>query len=442
MDVLLAGGSGFIGQELGLALTRVGYNVHLLSRSPEKIRGLTAFPATSVVGWNEISKRRYDVVINLCGESVADTPWSAEGKQRLASSRIATTKELAEKVQPPGLWIQASAVGFYGNRPGEELNEDSVRGEGFLATLCDDWEKVAPSQNSRLVVMRLGVVLGLDGGILGTLDSLYARGLGASLGEHFLPWIHIEDVCASVVHFIKTPSCVGVFNLTAPTPVPFRTFHEALKEKKKVMALPAPPSFVLRLALGEKASFILADQKVLPRRLLESGFQFGFATMVEALADIYKDQLRDGVYWITRKLWLPKTTAELWPFFTDEYNLERITPPLLQFHVKDKSTPKIEKDTLIRYRLKLRGLPMGWTSRIAVWDEHREFVDTQINGPYQFWYHRHLFESLGSGTLCTDRVQYKLPMGMIGNLVASSFVRKDVEAIFRFRNQTLKEIFG
>jgi uncharacterized protein (TIGR01777 family) len=455
-SILVAGGSGFLGQELGISLVRAGHNVSLLTRKPEELRGTTAFPATKIFSWDDLLRAEHaeslsqvDVLINFCGTSIADSKWNAEGKAELRRSRVDVTSTLIESLKQAGcrpkLWLQASAVGYYGDRPGGEvLGESSEMGEGFLSELCRDWEQSCQSieQQTRVVYLRISPILDLAGGMLGTLDQLYAGGLGASLGSHGLPWMHIEDFCAAIQHCIANERVSGPVNFCSPSLESYDDFHKALCKQKQVISLPGPPKFLLRAVLGEKSTFLTNSQQIIPQKLLDTGFQFKFKTLESAFSDLYADQLKAGVFWLTRKIWIPRSTDELWPFFSNEHNLEQITPPLLNFHVKSKSTSEIEKNTLIHYRLKLHGIPIRWTSRIAVWNPPHEFVDTQIKGPYSYWYHRHLFEPMGNGTLATDRVQYKLPMGAIGTYLASRFVRSDVEKIFDYRTTVIKKLFG
>lgn len=133
---------------------------------------------------------------------------------------------------------------------------------------------------------------------------------------------------------------------------------------------------------------------------------------------------------------------EVFAFFCDETNLERITPPWLSFKVLGKNTPTIQTGTLIDYRLSLRGLPIRWQSKILEWEPHHKFVDIQTRGPYRLWHHTHLFEATPEGMLAKDRVQYEIPLGMLGRIFAGSFVRRDIEAIFAYRRRVISEIFA
>lgn len=140
--------------------------------------------------------------------------------------------------------------------------------------------------------------------------------------------------------------------------------------------------------------------------------------------------------------WVPRPLEEVFAFFSDEKNLETLTPAFLKFRVLGKSTPKIQEGTLIHYRLSLHGLPMRWTSRIEEWTPNQRFVDTQVKGPYSLWHHTHSFEPENGGTRMKDRVRFRLPGGWLGQLAAGWVVRRDVERIFAFRKQTIERLFA
>ena len=144
---------------------------------------------------------------------------------------------------------------------------------------------------------------------------------------------------------------------------------------------------------------------------------------------------------LKRIQWLPSPVSEVFPFFADAKNLERITPPWLRFRITYQSHPRIEKGCIFKYRLKVHGFPIYWTTEIIEWDENRSFVDFQMKGPYRLWHHTHTFVEKNGGTEMTDVVRYRLPFGKLGDLVAGSFVEKDVAEIFDYRFQVIESIF-
>lgn len=139
--------------------------------------------------------------------------------------------------------------------------------------------------------------------------------------------------------------------------------------------------------------------------------------------------------------WVPHPVEKVFSFFSDEKNLEILTPPWLQFKVLQKSTPQIEEGTLIDYRLKLKNIPFKWQSKIIDWVPNEKFVDTQTKGPYQYWHHTHTFEPLRNGTLMVDRILYRVPLKAFGDLLTSHQVSKDIKKIFQYRKEKIEEIF-
>jgi hypothetical protein len=187
---------------------------------------------------------------------------------------------------------------------------------------------------------------------------------------------------------------------------------------------------------------VLSSQRVMPTKALDSGFQFRFATLEDALADLYPDWYSRGLREFIAHQWVPHPVDKVFPFFADAANLEAITPPWLGFHVLKKSTPEVQKGTLIDYRLSLHGIPLRWKTRIEEWVPNQKFVDIQLRGPYSHWHHTHLFTPVKGGTLLTDRVLYKVPLGKIGALTAGSYVKNDVGKIFQYRKKKIEELYS
>ena len=461
-NILLVGATGFIGRTLGISLYRAGYDLTVLTRNPSKAKKDLPFPCETVA-WEEnktegaAAKLQVPLkavesahaVINLAGESIADGRWTAERKKILRDSRVSTTEAissaLAAAKKRPSVWIQTSATGLYGPRGSEELTETSTAGEGFLAEICKDWEAAAVAAKdptTRLVLMRIGVVLGLDGGALPKLAALRQRGASIVIGSgsQWLSWIHIDDLVNLIVTSVEDNRYEGPVNGVAPMPCTWGELNDALSGS----SLPPvkAPSVAIRLTTGEGPLALAASQKIIPKRALDRGFSFAYPTLDAALTDLLgpKDQRRDG--WLFTRQFIPAPLAKVAPFFADEKNLEAITPPWLNFRVLDKSTPEIGNGTLIRYQLKLHGIPMKWITQISNWDPSHGFVDEQLKGPYAKWVHRHTFEPFAGGTLMTDYVRFRLPLGTLGNLAAGWAVNHDVSKIFAYRREFIGKLYS
>lgn len=292
-SVLITGGTGFIGGHLATALVARGVHVTILSRSPQTaqegisyIRALEGFSAPA--GRN--------AVVNLAGESLNSGRWNAERKQLFRDSRVNVTRDLVAWINaqdnPPESLVSGSAVGWYGHRGDEILTEVSPAKEGYSHQLCVDWEQAAQDalgDNTRLCLLRIGVVLGADGGSLPEMLGPARFGLGGPLGsgDQWWSWVHVTDLVSMILWLLENPSCSGVFNGTAPHPVRQGEFARVLGKVLHRPAFMPLPAAVARLMLGEFADEILLNgQRVEPARVQAHGFQFEFDALEPALTDL------------------------------------------------------------------------------------------------------------------------------------------------------------
>lgn len=453
MKILLTGGTGLVGKRLGIRLVQAGHSVRVLTRKALAAKEACPYPAEFVEatgqGFPVQMLEGVDAVIHLAGESVAGGRWNASRKKKIRDSRVEFTKNLMNHVRVLGPSVKhvlmASAVGYYGDRGDEALAEDAVQGTGFLAEVCRDWEKElfeAPVGTRRLrrVALRIGVVLSDQGGALKKLMPVFEKGIGGPVGSgrQWMSWIHIDDLVEMFVFHLGQET-QGVYNAVAPNPATNREFTQALGVAFKKPALMPAPEFGLWIAFGEMAQVILGSQRVMSQKMTDAGFKFQFSNLQAALNNLIAER-SEGYHVFEAEQWVPRPAEDLFQFFSDEKNLEKITPPWLNFKVKYKTTPQIQAGTLINYELKLNGIPFFWQTLIETWQPPVEFVDTQKKGPYATWKHRHQFEPLGKGTLMKDRVLYKLPMGLLGELVAGWKVHSDVLGIFQFRRRIVTQL--
>lgn len=290
MRILVTGATGFIGRSLVERLVARGDRLTLTSRDPVGVQPPS--PETEVVGTlPELA--RFDAVINLAGEPILGRRWSAAQKARIGRSRVEGTRGVIlalERADPrPAVLVNASAIGFYGDRGEEQLDEQSRPGSDFLAEVCVDWEASANRARElgvRTVLLRTGVVLGPGGGALKKMLPLFRLGLGGPLGSgaQWMSWIHREDLVRMILHSLDTPEVEGPLNGTAPDPVTNRTFTAELGRALHRPALLPAPSFGLRLLLGEAAGMLLASQRCSADRALELGFRFDHPELAGALA--------------------------------------------------------------------------------------------------------------------------------------------------------------
>lgn len=294
MRILVTGGSGFIGATLVRALVARGHELWVLTRHPDKTATRLPEGVVLVSTLDEISNdARLDAVINLAGESIAGGRWTRKRKQVLLDSRVGVTQALHALLRrldhKPSVLINGSAIGFYGDAGNVELDETSPAVKrDFTYLLCDAWEKEARAIGQlgvRVCILRIGVVLARDGGMLAQLHPVYRLGLGALLGDgrQWFSWIHRDDLVNIILRCLETSSAEGVYNAVAPQPVTFRRFHETLAASVRRPALIRVPALPLRLVLGEMSSLLLGGQRVLPARLAQEGFTFRYADIATAL---------------------------------------------------------------------------------------------------------------------------------------------------------------
>jgi uncharacterized protein (TIGR01777 family) len=291
MKILLTGGTGFLGRNLVARLLEDGHEITVLTRRiPEglpAVRAVECDPAVAGPWQGELAA--HDAVINLAGASIFRR-WTRNYRQLLRQSRLDTTRNLVAAMSGQRL-ISASAVGYYGFHQDEELTESDGPGSDFLAELCRDWEAAAleaREKGARVVLARLGIVLGKDGGALEQMVRPFRLRAGGRLGSgrQWFSWIHIRDLLEACVHILSTPDLEGPVNLTAPKPVTNRDLAAAIgKTLNRRSWLPAP-GFAIKLALGKFGSVVLEGQRVLPKKLEESGFEFKLPEIQGALQDL------------------------------------------------------------------------------------------------------------------------------------------------------------
>ncbi len=302
--VIISGATGFIGRPLALCLAQAGYQVVVLTRNPSRATGLFG-EGVRAAGWDGRTSGGWldrasgaCAIINLAGENIGAGRWTPKRKETIVRSRLDAGQAIVDAIRQarakPKVLIQASAVGHYGPRGDEELDESAPAGEGFLAGVTREWEdSTAAAENFgvRRVVIRSGLVLGSDGGALPRILKPFRLFAGGPLGSgrQWLSWIHRRDEVAAIRYLLEREDLAGTFNLTAPQPL---TMDEFARTLGRVMGRPAVfriPAVLLRLLFGEMAEeTILAGQRVLPLALLEAGFKFQYPDLESALQEILR----------------------------------------------------------------------------------------------------------------------------------------------------------
>lgn len=300
MNIFITGGTGFVGKALSKALLDSGHSLKILSRS--KRNDTASNGKVSYVEGDPARKGKWleqladcDVVINLAGASIFKR-WTTQYKQTLIESRIQTTRNvvdgLSDRKKDDVLLISTSAVGYYGFHDDEELDESASPGTDFLASLAIEWEAAANEaqrSGARIIINRFGVILGKGGGAIRMMVPLFKYWIGSPLGngQQYFSWIHIKDLINIILFQIENKGLNGPFNCTAPTPVTNRDFTTAIASAmNKPLIIPPVPGFAIRLVMGEFAGVLLKGQRVIPRKLMNSEYNFEFPEIKSALDDI------------------------------------------------------------------------------------------------------------------------------------------------------------
>lgn len=302
MKLLLLGCSGFVGRELVPYLLQLGHAITLVSRQPqpfpalvgERLNVLRLNPADPE-SWQhdglDAALAAADGVVNLAGEPIAEKRWTPVHRQLLLDSRVRTTellvKAMAALPEPPKVLVNGSAVGFYGTSETARFTEASASGSDFLAEICRAWEAAADQAPAgcRVVQLRIGIVLGPDGGALGKMLPVFRTGFGGPVGsgKQWMSWIHRTDLCRLIAEALEDPAFSGIYNAVAPTPTTMGGFALALGKALGRPSLLPVPGPILQLLLGDGAQVVLEGQQVVPERLTGQGFQFHYGDLSAAL---------------------------------------------------------------------------------------------------------------------------------------------------------------
>lgn len=299
MKVVVTGATGFVGRVVVKQLLEAGDEVIVLTRNVARA-AITLGSSCKYFQWDDSNTtppleafEGADGVINLMGETISNR-WDEQQKKKIYDSRIYSTRKLVEVFDKlknrPKVFVSASAVGIYGNRGPEEVTESSTLADDFLAKVCKDWENEANKASNfgaRVVIIRTGIVLGINGGALQKMLPVFKLGLGGPLGsgKQYMSWIHIEDLASMYIESIKNNAVKGVFNGTAPYPATNSDFTKMMgKVLRRPAFLPAP-AFAIQIAFGEMSQILLEGQKVLPVKFKAENFRFRYPTLEMALKE-------------------------------------------------------------------------------------------------------------------------------------------------------------
>lgn len=454
MKILITGATGLVGSKLLEKLFTSGHDdIRILTRSKSNYQG--PFPV-ELFEWDPVqgllengALENVDTIINLAGENVADGRWSEKRKRNILESRVKglelITNQITTLDKKPTKLISSSAIGIYGDRGDEVLTEESSHGSGFLADVCKRWEYAALEHGIAELeshCLRTGIVLSTEGGALKKMLPPFKMGVGGNLadGKQYMSWIHIDDLVGQIIYLLENKGQHKIYNAVAPQAVTNSVFTKTLGKQLRRPTLFPVPGFMLKLIFGEMSEVLLGSQNVTPQNFNQEGYEFKYKSLDEALKNLFFfDQ--SGDLTLKKYQYLPNSKSEVFSFFSDEKNLEKITPPEMQFRVDKMSTKSIQDGSIIDYKLKVHGIPMRWKSKISSFITGDYFIDEQLSGPYNKWVHRHEFIEIPSGTLIKDFIVYRIPLGILGRIFAGPFIRKDLNNVFNYRVQAIDRIF-
>jgi len=297
MKILITGGTGFIGRALCPALIAAGHSLTIFSRYPGRVNKTYGNQAVALSAMKTLTEsHEFDAIINLSGAPVFGELWSEERKKVLLQTRVDMTQDLVQYIAKaqikPKVFLSGSGVGFYGDQGDTILDESSsAHDDNFSRQLCVQWEAEAEKAKEygvRVCQLRTGLVLGKDGGFLKPLIFPFKLGLGGRMGSgnQWMPWIHLDDHVAICQMLLENTELSGEINLTAPHPVINREFARILARVLRRPAFLPLPGWTLKMLFSEMAELLLGSQRVIPKRLLDAGYQFKFPELETAMRDI------------------------------------------------------------------------------------------------------------------------------------------------------------
>jgi len=479
MNVIIAGATGFIGNELVSFLRGKAHSVTALVRNPEKALEQLGAGVTLLTfndSDDELVRAFEDanVVVNLTGRPLAPARWTKSKKRDFYESRVGVTGRIVSIMEncetPPDVFISASAVGYYGDRGDEEITEESEIGQGYLSELCDSWEKAAlgaKNFGTRVCTLRLGVVLGRESGFLNQLSLPFEMGIGSYVGDgrQWVPWIHYSDLLRIIDLVINDEAIFGPINCTAPNPVRSKSFSKCLAKIVGAKIVIGLPSICLKLVFAEGENVLTNSQNALPDALMRKGFKFNYDELENALIEEcrpekvsvvkvdltkesfdnslkYSKKLSRADYKIETSVSLAVNSETAFNFFSSPLNLGLATPKWMGFHITE-SPSKVIQGSEFEYKIKLGILPMKWRTEIVEWSPDDLFIDYQKKGPYSLWWHQHRIVAEGeSQCRMEDQVFYKVPGWFIGRVVHKYLIKNMLIRIFSYRRKVIQMRFG
>lgn len=460
MHILVTGATGLVGTELCRQLATEGHNLTILCRNVEGAKLKLSHQPARYISWPDVTKEPpkeafdgIDGIINLMGHPILGR-WTEEHEKKCRDSRIIGTQSLAAAANryrdtPFKVFVSASAIGYYSNQSGPYV-ESSPCGHHTLANICKEWEEAAKAlESEQTTIVRIGLVLDRNTEIIksqGTMAHFFSMPIFGS-GEQKMCWIHLQDLIKLIIKSIEpSEKKLLILNAVAPQALSQRALAAAFGKVMRKRLIPIKiPERPMRLVMGKGADLLFLGSHIKSEKIPDSFFRYpDIESALREALNIVTEEVAGKItqcHRLYQAQFLPLSPEQVWEFFKNPKNLEEITPKFLQFKIEAPTDAEVYKGMKIRYKLKLHGIPIRWESLIQDYQQHKEFTDQQVKGPYAVWHHVHRFKKVPGGTLMEDRVFYKLPFGKLG-LLALPFVKKDVKMIFAYRRKIIENKFG
>ena len=465
MKIFISGATGFIGRHLILRLLRDGHEITAWVRNPTRA-SLSLGDEIKIIGGAKSYELQpgalegFDAVINLAGEPIAGGRWTKGRRTQILESRVQTTRALIENLNSvtnqPKVFLSASAIGFYGSTEENDIVfESGPNGKGFLPEICQAWEAPLSKlpQSTRTVTMRIGLVLGLQEGLLGKLTPIFDAGLGGVMGSghQMMSWIHITDLVELFVSALTTKDFEGPINCVAPNAVSHEKFCKTLASTLNRPCLFGVPAIALQMALGQSAELILQGAHIASEKLSPLSFEFKFDTLHQALNDIYGkkkpitieklDKKALGAYRLQSATLVDQSFENVRPFFFTPKSLALLSPPGSNLELLYGYEENMRQGQEMAFKIKMGPIPQTWVAHIEE-NNPDYFIDTQVKGPMRYWHHKHSFVALESGTELRDEVSFSMPLGILGSIALKLFAKNMLHRLFIYRDHMLKLRFG
>ena len=479
MRIFITGATGFIGKATVIYLQGKGHSITTLVRDKNRAINILG-KDVSILGVDTKIKdlvnelESCDAVINLSGIPLAGVRWTKKKKHEFYDSRVNLTNIISDAINqcqsPPKVLISASAVGYYGDKNCTQLDETSPMGQGFLPELCEEWEKAAirsEDSGTRVCLLRLGIVLGREGGIISKITPAFTTGIGAYIGNgnEMVSWIHQVDVLKIIDLCLKNPSINGPINCTTSTPVTSKEFAKAIQKSTNSKILIRIPKVFLKILLKEGADVLTNSHNVVPDKLTAIGYKFKYPYLPEALNTEFQNSdviiqenkyqhspdsgngnlshLKNlGQYKLSTITSLNSDSETVFDFFSSPVNLGIATPTWMELQLL--SMPgQMKPGEQITYKIRLWLIYIKWVTEILIWEPHKLFADYQKYGPFKLWLHEHKITSIQSNVaVMEDTVIYSIRGGVLGKIIHKLLIKNTLTRIFIYRKKVIEMRFG